>query len=440
MQPEPTASSVPTHLPSIVPTVAPAAAPIPPEKQRTPEPAHSTAMGRFVYNHRGLTKNPAGFLGYQVVRNMLAAIPYGLASTVVWEGFERVIRKTAGARRNSVGFGINSLAKSPIQDVAMVAAGYTVYRATLKLVRVMKEHLFNPDYTPQQAQQAVDTAGKKAVTTLREIMPAEVNSTPFGAVALGLGRRCVDIYADHRNRAPQDKIALAPLGKPELGQQRLLRFTKEGKFAPHLTDSKEFWHKIAGKGSGIWIAAGIQILAFLPFFEVSDRLYKDAQIRRGKWRGEHNALANPSPEQDAATKSQEAATGKDKDADYQQHKYAGKHPEIFGTGDPSPLRLIFTRVLPTAIGIGAYTFTKRAAYLAMGHSSAKNTFWKRAFVEGAATSTFFVMTATGDVFEMLWKKMTEPKHQQPLTPHQEQKYTELLDRVNAKDAQLGRTA
>ena len=45
------------------------------------------------------------------------------------------------------------------------------------------------------------------------------------------------------------------------------------------------------------------------------------------------------------------------------------------------------------------------AYHTMGHFAGKNTFWKRAFVEGAATSTFFVMTSTADIFEKINAKL-----------------------------------
>ncbi|MFN7612825.1 MAG: hypothetical protein ACK5QI_05580, partial [Alphaproteobacteria bacterium] len=89
--------------------------------------------------------------------------------------------------------------------------------------------------------------------------------------------------------------------------------------------------------------------------------------------------------------------------------------------------------LPTVIGIGAYTLTKRSSYAAMGHFTGKNTFWKRALVEGAATSTFFVMTTSNDLFESMWKKWFEPKSEpQKLTPEQSQNFAALQQKLDEK--------
>lgn len=400
------------------------------------EPAAAKPMsrfGKFLYRHRAATQNPFIHVGYQIFRNVAAAVPYGIATAAVWEGFQRIARATAKAEAGSMGNTVNRLARSPMRDITMIAAGFTLYRGTLKYVRYMKEHLFNPDYSPEQADYAARHVGSTALATLKEIAPAEVNSTPYGAIALGLGRRYLDGIKDYQARLPADKIADTPLGGTG-AQPRMLRFTKNGKFSPHLSSVDEFFHKIGGKSTKVWSEAGVFILSFLTFFEVSDRLYKDVQVRRGVWNGEHNSLARLTPEKNAIIEAQRT-----EDSPPRQH--AGQHAETFGKADPNLLRLGFTRILPTILGIGAYTFTKRASYLAMGHFTGKDTFWKRAVVEGAATSTFFVMTTAGDVFEGVWKKLFEP--QAPavkLTEHQQQKYEALLDRVNEKAHASGRAA
>ncbi|MFM9891044.1 MAG: hypothetical protein ACKVOE_10500 [Rickettsiales bacterium] len=392
-----------------------------------------SSFGEFLYRHRAATKNPVIHLGYQIFRNVAAAVPYGIATAAVWEGFERVARATAKAEAGSMGNTINRFARSPIRDITMIAAGFTLYRGTLKYVRYMKEHLFNPDYSPEQADYAARHVGSTALSTLKEIAPAEINSTPYGAIALGLGRRYLDGIKDYQARLPADKIAATTLGGTG-AQPRMLRFTKDGKFWPHLSNVGEFFHKIGGKGSRVWTEAGVFILSFLTFFEVSDRLYKDVQVRRGVWNGEQNSLARLTPEKNAIIEAQRTE-------DSPERQHAGQHTETFGKSDPNLLRLGFTRILPTILGISAYAFTKRASYLAMGHFTGKDTFWKRAFVEGAATSTFFVMTTANDVFEGVWKKMFEP--QAPaveLSQHQQQKYEALLDRVNEKEMGAGRAA
>ncbi|MFN7402157.1 MAG: hypothetical protein ACK5R4_07485, partial [Alphaproteobacteria bacterium] len=39
--------------------------------------AQPSAMGNFLYRHRNIAANPVGHVGFQIIRNMLAAIPYG---------------------------------------------------------------------------------------------------------------------------------------------------------------------------------------------------------------------------------------------------------------------------------------------------------------------------------------------------------------------------
>ncbi|PZP84864.1 MAG: hypothetical protein DI582_07660 [Azospirillum brasilense] len=444
----------PTALPEqavAAPALNPATTPEPPAP--TPPAAEPSAfdkkLGTFIYNHRDVTTRPVGHVGYQMLRNLTAAVPYGLATAGVWHGFEKLTQKTANAT-SEFGKGVNGLARSPVRDIAMIAAGFTFYRGTLRFVRYTKERLFNPENTLEQSISEVQNFGKNAADTIKEIAPAEVNSTPYGAIALGLGRRYLDGIPALKERPPEQMIKGTTLGNHAAGQQRMLHFMRDGKFAPHLvgseaaaakgiTPAKEWLGKVFGKSSRGFTEAGVFVLSFLSFFELSDRLYKDVQVRRGIWKGEQNSLIRVQPRAAEEKETLEHEAGLDKDFDYQQAKHP-THTETFGKSDPNLLRLGFVRVLPTVLGIGAYTFTKRAAYASMGHFTAKDSFAKRATVEGLATATFFVMTTAADTFEGLWKKLVEPKPTTTLTPEQQRNYDALLARVNDKHAQQGRAA
>jgi hypothetical protein len=409
--------------------------------------ARPSAMGDFLYRHRKIADNPAGHVGFQIIRNMLAAIPYGIATAAVWEGFEKIAARTGKATAGTFGSAINGISRSPVRDIAMIATGFTLYRGTLKYVRIMKEHLFNPDYTREDADRAAQNIGKKSKETLVEIAPAEINSTPIGAIALGIGRRYLDGIKEYGARGAADKIVgstliqkidgVMPASHTNGAQPAMFGLFKEGKFWPHFTDSNNFTlfkQKVIGRASLPFVEAAVFIGAFLSFFEVSDRIYKDVQVRRGVWNNEDNAIGRIPPEVAAVKTAHEKAQGLDKDADYQLKKHGfGKHTEVFGKSDPNLLRWGFSRLLPTVLGIGAYTFTKRASYAAMGHFTGKNTFWKRALVEGAATSTFFVMTTSNDFFETLWKKWFEPKNEmQKLTPEQSHNFAILQQKLDEK--------
>ncbi|MFN7453011.1 MAG: hypothetical protein ACK5R5_08980 [Alphaproteobacteria bacterium] len=425
---------------------------LPPAESIDSPSAPPSAMGNFLYRHRNIAANPVGHVGFQIIRNMLAAIPYGIATAAVWGGFEKIAARTSQALPGTFKSNINGIARSPLRDVMMIAAGFTLYRGMLKYVRIMKEHLFNPDYTPEEANRAAHTIGKKSVETMVEIAPAEINSTPIGAIALGLGRRYLDGIKEYGARGAADKIAAGTLIQKVNGvmppshsngaQSPLFRLKKDGKFSPHFTDFKLFRQKIIGRAGMPFVEAAVFIGAFLSFFEVSDRIYKDVQVRRGVWNNEDNAIGRIPPEVAAVKTAVEKAQGLDKDADYQLKKHGfGKHTEVFGKSDPNIMRWYFNRLLPTVLGIGAYTFTKRASYAAMGHFSGKNTFWKRALVEGAATSTFFVMTTSNDLFETMWKKWFEPKNEmQKLTPEQSRNFAILQQKLDEKHRGRGAAA
>lgn len=381
-------------------------------------PRPLTGMAKWVHEHRDATGKPGGFMTYQVVRNTLAAVPYGFATIATWAGFEKAAKATEGKTGYFVQ-GANRLMKSPLRDVAMIAAGFTLYRGTLKLVRYTKERLFNPDHTEEQTRQAVENFGSNLAADFKEIAPAEVNSTPYGAVALGLGRRYLDGMKEYQAREGAYKIG-----------HSVFRNLDTGKLEFGAKNFKALFNKVAHPKSMPWSEAGVFIASFLAFFELSDRLFKDTQIRRGIWNGEHNSLARVSPEKEAVRSQEEKDKGLDKDADYQLAKHgAGQHQKLF-KGDPNLGRLLMTRVISTALGIGAYTFTKRAAYATMGHFTKAPSFLGKVAIEGTATANFFAMSTANDVVENICKKLTTPKEKTPL---QQKNHEALMARLNEKE-------
>lgn len=379
-------SQIPPQAPQIP---APIIAPSQPQ-----ETGIAASVGRWIHRHKDSTDKPVGFVTYQVIRNALAAIPYGIATVLVSDGFNKMTSKAVENNSPNVA----RFLRSPVKDVAMIAAGFTLYRGTLKLVRYVKESLFDPKDSEAQTIDEVRHIGSTIAEKVKEIAPAEINSTPYGAIALGMGRRFLPGIEGYTARPAENIIAAGT-------HPRTVGWNKDGIGLSFTTPDgkkglgnwfKDMGNRVFSKKS-MPIAEGLTFIgSFLAFFELSDRLYKDVQVRRGTWHGEDNSIARKAPPKhgDLVAVSQTN--------DPNEHR--GKHPETFG-GDPSPKSLLFGRILPTVFGIGAYTLTKRMAYYAMGHFAGKNTFWKRAFVEGAATSTFFVMTSSADIFEKINAKL-----------------------------------
>lgn len=357
----------------------------------------AASIGRWIHRHKDSTEKPVGFMVYQVIRNAIAAVPYGIATAAVWDGAEKLTKKVAPESPNLAKF-----LRSPARDIAMIAAGFTLYRGTLKLVRYVKESLFDPKDSEAQTIDEVRHLGSTIVKDIKEIAPAEINSTPYGAIALGMGRRFL-VGVEGYGARKADYVITKPAPEPYM-HKRTVHWNKDGFGLSFSTPAgergfsawiKDFGNRVFSKKSMPFAEALTFIGSFLAFFELSDRLYKDVQVRRGVWGGEDNSLARKTPPKHPEL--QPVAIQQDGE------NHRGMHPHTFD-GDPNLKSMLMGRIIPTILGIGAYTFTKRAAYHAMGHFAGKNTFWKRAAVEGAATSTFFVMTSSADIFEKINKK------------------------------------
>ena len=399
-------------------------------RENSKDDAKLSGLAAWVHQHRDATTRPVGHVTYQVIRNCIAAVPYAFATVGTWAGFQKIadvtkplddaFRAGTGGRKAYFGSGLRRFANSPMRDIAMIATGFALYRGTLKLVRYTKERLFNPEHSAEETRQAVDHFGSNLAADLREIAPAEANSTPYGAIVLGLGRRFVGAMPEYCKRDSTYKIA------PGMDSV----FKSSGRWSFGRENWKALFNKTVHPKSMPWSEAAVFIASFLGFFELSDRLFKDTQIRRGLWNGEHNSVARVSPEKEAVRVTEEKAAGLDTQVDYQMAKHGvGQYRKLF-EGDPNLGRLMMTRVASTALGIGAYTLTKRAAYASMGHFLTPKSFMGKTAIEGAATATFFVMSTSNDVIEGLYKKWNAPKEKTPL---QQKNHEALMARLNAKD-------
>ncbi len=395
------------------------------------------AIGKWLYKHRSATEKGAGYLGYQIVRNSLAAIPYGVATAATWMGLEKVAKVAEAKHADSF---IAKAARSPMRDVAMIAAGFTLFRGTLKVVRYMKERLFDPHNTEAESIAEVQNFGANLKDTLKEVSPAEIASTPVAAFALGYGRRIWD-----------SKKYLEPLGTeaPKYAVTGLLgeKF-KEIESIKH-TKWQHIKNVMGTRKGGLLAEMAIVAASFVPFFELGDRRYKDAQVARGIWLNDPSSLVRKSDIQ----AKMELAAGEDLFANQNPSKHQDellqKSKESFKatghlrpTDAPTLSCFAMRRVVPTFLGIGTYVAGKRLAYMGLGtmteHNKGGRSWLKNlavmAAVEGAATSLFWLNASVIDKYEPWYDKTFKDSKPKPLTDAEVRRhYAELKDRLDAKE-------
>ncbi len=408
--------------------------------------------GKWVHKHKNATESLGGFLGYQIIRNALAAIPYGVATAGVWLGMEKIAEKTADKNPN-----IASAMRSPLRDVVMIAAGFTLFRGTLKVVRFMKERLFNPAHTEEQSIQEVQNFKENLKDTFREVAPAEVASTPAAAIALGIGRR-------FWNPAAFIEKATGVVGKSdEVRKAAVNQHAVTGLFKSSYHGGNRWEHikRVFGKKGGYLQEAGIVAASFVPFFELGDRRYKDAQVSRGIWLNDPTSLVRKSDEQAKAELVEGAAYIDSQKPDNHvtdstsriQNDLVRKSAEsLHATGHLRPTDaptfgcFAMRRVVPTFMGIGAYVAGKRLAYLGMGTIPENynvnkkglggflSNLGKIALIEGAATSLFWLNSSVIDKFEPWYDKTFKDNKAKPLTDQEMRKhYLELQAKLDAKE-------
>lgn len=411
-------------------------------KAPTPD---QVALGKWIHKHRNATEGLGGFLGYQIIRNSLAAIPYGIATAGVWLGMQKLAEHSEkGLPKGQESF-IGKTMRSPLRDVAMIAAGFTLFRGTLKVVRYMKERLFDPQHTEEQTIQEVRDLKGNLIDTLKEVAPAELASTPTAAIALGIGRRFWD---------PK-----AYLNKAHANGNEALQHSVTGLFKASYPGGSRWEHikRVFGKKGGYAQEAAIVATSFVPFFELADRRYKDAQVARGVWLNDPTSLVRKSDEQ-AKAELQEGqellkASEPADHASFVRNEMARKSAEsLHATGHLRPSDtptlgcFAMRRVVPTFLGIGAYVAGKRLAYMGMGtipenYNKAATgvggflrNLGRIAMIEGAATSLFWLNASVIDKYEPWYDKTFKDGQAKPLSNQEVLKhYRELQARLDAKE-------
>lgn len=442
-----------------------------PSEQGVAPTERQVAMGKWLHKHRNATEGPVGYLGYQIVRNTLAAIPYGIATALTWVGFEKVAAAASKSNPESM---IAKAARSPIRDVAMIATGFTFFRGTLKVVRFMKERLFDPKDSEAQSIKEVQDFGANLKDTLKEVSPAEVAATPVAAFALGYGRRFWDAnkniapiaeqhFEAHKGVLSELAGELKDKAEKNLRKEAALhskKYTVLGLFGKEFKAIKAFdpshtrWQHIKNvmgtRKGNLAAEAAIVATSFIPFFELGDRRYKDAQVARGVWLNDPSSLVRKSDaeakkeleegqqyidtvDQSGHTKHQDAVAQR---AAESLHATGHLRP----ADKPTLTCFAFRRVVPTLLGISAYVAGKRLAYLGMGTmpehynpNKLVSSLGKMALVEGAATSLFWLNASVIDKMEPWYDKHFKDKPVPMTDPQIRRHMAELKDRLDAKE-------
>lgn len=470
--PDATATATVMNAPMMA--ASPVRAPAPPAISHMPID-RSGFVGRvshWIDTHRDAPKHGAGHVVYQFLRSCFACIPYALSMAGVLAGFTAMETKggklaadaTASAFTRGFGARLKQFASTPAAKMsALIGASFTFYRGSSKLAKWMTEYLFNPKDNEQRTQEKVRDLPQEAWRKIKEIAPAEVSSTPIAAIVLGF---IVSYF---------QKPSAAALKTVINGAEHSFDWTRASfKALPNLrTKLGAMWHAIFNPKAKFWEQALINTFGYALFFELGDRLYKDTQIRRGVWSGEANSIKSLKAAPDEYEQGIQKKTQSGEARKYEESALEGKpekdHFASF-TAEPSLGRFAFRRVLPTAVSIGLYTAFKMRHGAMLGNNFAYDKgistgqFFKKAWGEGAATSLFFMIPLVSEFWEKAYDnffKKLEDRFKQPapgaptndnfnsvndnvvakvLTPHQQQKYDELLAKVCQKEAATGRVA
>lgn len=416
------------------------------------------SVAHWIHQHPQAHKSSfVGFTTYQFVRSAVAAIPYGLSMAGVLAGFtkmeskgaELAAKQGASALTQRFGRGLNGFAAfGPAKWSALIGASFTFYRGTSKLGKWMTEYLFNPKDSEARTAEKVSDLPGEAWRKIKEIAPAESASTPISAVVLG--------FMTQAFKKPDPDKLKATIN----GATHSFDWTRENfKALPNWgARFKVMGHSIVHPNAKFIPQAAINTLGYSLFFELGDRLFKDVQIRRGVWAGEHNSIKalKAAPDEYEQGIKESADSKKPKFEDGALQAIPEKHHYAFFNSEPSLGRFIFRRVLPTAVGITAYTAVKMRWASMFGNNFAYDKgislkeFGKKAWGEGAATSLFFLIPIVAEPCEKFYDAFFERKEKiaqakdhakdrvkvavQELTPEQEKNHNAILERLNAREA------
>lgn len=366
------------------------------EPQSAPAGALSQSLGSWIHEHKGITdSNPVGYTVYQFLRSAAAAAPYGVSMAATWLAFEKMgkygghLAETAlkGSTSEIFGTRLKQFCTTPaVRSSAMIGTSFSLYRGTSKIGKWVNESLFNEHDTEAQTVQKLEQLPSALWGKICEVMPAEIHSTPVAAIVLGFM-----VNAFH-----------AP---PALG--KALQSCK-GKGFDH------FWKEVIVNPETKFVEhAAINTIGYSLFFELGDRRFKDKQISRGMWSGEAHSIGSKSRSSPSLTSKDDMLSPAAPDAKQGDDERVGSEHNndtlSLLTSEPSTMRFALRRVVPTAIGISAYTaFKMRGAPLILGKFTAADKGSRalekvsdipfHAWREGAATSLFFMIPFVTDKY------------------------------------------
>lgn len=408
--------------------------------------AFAKSVASWIHKHpEAHNRTLFGRTVYQYLRSFAASVPYGLSMAGVLAGLtgmqrggEHLAQNAKSGFMRGVGRNLNGFASfGPARMSLLIGASFTLYRGTSKLGKWMTEYLFNPHDSEQHTAEKVSDLPQEAWRKIKEIAPAESASTPVSAIVLGFivsaFNKPVDLAAkglDWSRAAFKNTVGL---GNKLKFMGRVL--TPQTKFVQH---------------------SAINTFGYSLFFELGDRLFKDTQIRRGVWPGEDHsikALKAAPDEYEKGIQQQNIDENKPKFEDSAAEARPEKsHYKAF-TAEPSVPRFLIRRVLPTAVGITAYTGAKMRWGTMLGNDfsykageSLIKKIPKLAWGEGLATSLFFLIPIVTEPWEKAYDNFFAKKERiaqakdrenriiaKEMTPRQQANYEVLLDRVNAKE-------
>lgn len=406
--------------------------------------AISKSVGHWIHTHRDVTHGPVTFIPYEFVRAAASSVPYGFGMAFWHHAFTAVKSATEGMEevagmKGMFGRNAHRFAGSPMNSVFQIATGFTMYRFVGGTVKAMRNKYFdqNPNKTEAQTVEDVQHFWDNIKEHTHINWKPEAGSTPWGALVLGYGAANTPAFAE---------------------------VYKDAAAVPH-------WIGEGGKLSKLWMQpkakllqnAAVFTVAYSTFFEVSERLFKDIQVRRGMHNGYPNSTVRSESgivgapeganEKQAAANFGEAVIerleGKESPTtkiESPQHISHTKH----GWGDdPSIRRLVFRQLLPTCVGISAYAAMKRVGYAAVGGPMKAVTsemlegasagehikhFLGNSWREGAATSMFFTLWGAHDIMKPAYDRMLEKSQNKhaAMPEHVSKNYNQLLDDLDKK--------
>lgn len=461
----------------------------PTDRDTTREREAAPVQGNWFHRNRWFTKEPITYTGYQFFRSAMATIPYGFAMAGVhrlmgWarvtgerkgltkdfqaggvQNFDGLIEKRADleasitkakletpklvkgleaelapvarkietamvtGRKAQLWRGVSRVAASPLNQALQIGAGFTLFRFVGGLVKGQRDKVMNEKNTAEDTNRETKNWWGNIKDMAKTNWTAEATGTPVAALTLGFASA---------NFKP---VASAIAQKQKLPSGALETFGQAYKRAVLSPQAK------VAQNAAIWT------IAYSIFFEASERIFKDMQLKRGKWLGNTNSLKNTPDDPNVGGYAADGHTH-----EFHQNEPPAKPKLDILTGDPSICRFVFRRVLPVSAGITAYAFLKRGGYIAAGGpmqpvtheaigkgfgANMKN-FGVDAWREGAATAMFgalWVATdAWGSWYDKLFASLQDKAAHHPVNEHQSKNLAELHEKLQQKEMGHGRVA